>query len=294
VGPFSLDAKWAETDGEPRMRLEGHVSPYRVTKVGSEKPLVGGKTVTLRMDAPRFDLARPAFEPLTWAEVVDGTVYDLRVLNEFVPETLPLKMEQGSGTFRGKVTFTHRGQAWAEFRVAGDDAQLVYDKVQVKGDWSCEAKLANVNLTTGAADIQSASVVLNDMAMREGAYARDGWFGRIDLKKGQLRPGEPVLLRGEIETTMRDGRPLVAFFVTETDMLPAWARTLVTLQALRATGQVRLGRDLVEVDGLNARGQSLEIRGRLRKKGLRQWGDVLVLSRGQEVGVALRGSRVEF
>lgn len=294
VGPFSLNAKWSDIQGEPRVRVDGRVSPYRVTRVGEEKAWVSGRLITMRMDAPKFDLARPNFEPMTYAEVVDGKVPDLRVLNLFVPEKIPLKMDAGAGTFTGKVAFSHRGHASAELEVGGVQAELIYDKTRFKGDWSCRAKLGNVDLRTGAADIVSASVLLNNMAMREGAHLRDGWFGRIDMKKGKVRPGEAILLSGDIDTTMRDGRPMVAFFVSELDLLPAWARNLVTLQALRATAHVRIGKERVEVDGLNARGQSIEMRGRLRKDGDRQWGDMLVLSRGQEVGVAVRGTRVEF
>lgn len=294
-GPFVFDARWSNTDGEPRLVAEGRVSPYRVTRTTDTRTsLVGGKLITFRMESPKFDLARPSFEPLAHAQIHDGTVPDLRVLNAFVPRDLPLKMEAGAGAFTGKVTFTHKKQAWAEFKVGGANAQLVYDKVQIKGDWSCEAKLSNVDLASGAGDVVSASLVLNNMAMREGAYAKEGWFGRVDLKKGTVRPGSAVLLTGELETTMRDGRPLVAFFVAETDLLPVWARTLVTLQALRATGRFRLGEGLVEVDGLNARGQSVQIRGRVRKQGQRQWGDMLLTSRGQDVGVAIRGTRLEF
>lgn len=294
VGPFSLDARWSDSRGGPRMFVEGHVSPYRVTRVTEEKPLLGGKLISWRMEAPAFDLAHPTFEPMTYGEVHDGTVPDLSVLNAFVPDNLPLKMEKGSGTFTGKVWFTHKYQAWAEFKVGGIGAQLVYDKVFVKGDWSCQAKLANVNLNTGAGDITSALVLLNNMAMREGSRSHDPWFGRLEMTKGSVRPKEALLLSGDVDTTMRDGRPLIAFMAAETDLLPAWARSLVTLNALRATGKFRLGKDRIEVDSLNARGQSVEIRGRMRKQGTRQWADMLLVSRGQQVGVALRGTRVEF
>jgi hypothetical protein len=294
VGPFSLEARWADAGGEPRLRLEGRVSPYRLTRVGDDKALVGGKLATLRIDSPKFDLARPSFEPVTQVQVVDGQVPDLRAINGYIPSDLRLKMEAGAGTFTGKVAFPHRGAAWAEFKVAGRAAALTYDKVQVKGDWSCEAKLGNVSLTTGDADILSASVVLNNMAMREGSRSNDGWFGRVDVTRGKVRPGQKVLVTGALETTMRDGRPLVSLFAAESDLLPGWARSLITLQALRATSEFRLGQDMVELDRLAARGQSLEIRGRVRKQGQSQWGDMLVLSRGQEVGLALRGARVEF
>ncbi|MBX5483806.1 MAG: hypothetical protein IRZ16_18440 [Myxococcaceae bacterium] len=294
VGPFSLEARWSDAPVGARMRVEGRVSPYRVTRVGEEKALVRGKLITWRMEAPTFDLAHPSFEPMTSAQIHGGTVPDLTEVNAFVPDNIPLRMEKGSGTFSGKVWFTHRYQAWAEFEVGGKSAQLVYDRVYVNGDWSCTAKLANVDLNTGAADIASARVMLNNMAMREGSRAHDPWFGRVDLTRGKVRPGEPLILSGDVDTTMRDGRPLIAFFAAETDLLPAWARSLVTLNALHATGQFRLGRDRIEIDGLHARGQSVEVRGRLRKQGLKQWGDMLVSSRGQEVGVALRGTRVEF
>ncbi len=294
IGPFSLAARWVDRDGEPRLKLEGRVSPYRLTKVGDDKALVSGRLATMRIDAPRFDLAHPSFEPLTQVQVVDGKVPDLRALNDYLPKDLPLKMEAGAGTFEGRVAFSHKGAAWADFGVGGKQAALVYDKLQVKGDWSCEVQLGNVNLTTGDADIRSAKVQLANMTLREGSRANDGWFGRIDVTRGTVRPGGEVLLSGELETTMRDGRPLIAFFASETDLLPGWARSLITLQALRATSHFRVGGDMVELDRLMARGQSLELRGRLRKKGVSQWGDMLVHARGQEVGVALRGSRVEF
>ncbi len=294
IGPFQLEARWVESGGEQKLRLEGRVSPYKVTRLDSEVGLVSGRLATLRIDAPKFDLAKPSFEPLTQVQVVDGRVPDLRAVNAYLPDDLPLRMEQGAGTFTGRVAVPHRGQASAELKISGQGAALTYDKVQVQGDWSCEAKLTNVSMLTGAADIQSASVVLDNMAMREGSSANANWFGRFDVTRGTLRPGNAVVVEGDLETTMRDGRPLVAFFAAESDLMPPWMRSLLTLQALRATSSFRVGQDMVELDRLQARGQSLEIRGRVRKKGQSQWGDMLVQSRGQEVGVAVRGSRVEL
>ena len=157
-----------------------------------------------------------------------------------------------------------------------------------------EAKLGNVNLATADADILQATVLIDDMVMREGSRSRDGWFGRVDVSKGKVRPGSRILLEADIDTTLRDGRPLVAFFIAETEMLPGWVRSLITLQAMRATARVRLGEGLLELDGLSARGQSMEILGRLRRDGQAQRGDMLVKSRGQEVGVAVRGARFEL
>ncbi len=294
VGPLSLEAKWGDSVGEPKMRLDARISPYQVTRVDSTRALVGGNLLTLRMDAAPFDLSRPAFQPFSSLQVNDGQVPDLRVLNEYVPSDLPLKAEQGSGTFTGRVAWPHQGAASAELKIGGKQAELIYDKTRLKGDWSIEAKLGNVNLATAAADILQATVLIDDMAMREGSRSRDGWFGRVDVTGGKVRPGQKVLLEADVDTTLRDGRPLVALFIAETEALPGWVRTLVTLQSLRATARVRLGEGLLEVDGINARGQSMEIRGRMRRNGTRQWGDMMVKSRGQEVGVAVRGNRFEL
>ena len=111
VGPLSLAAIWEDKDdaGVPKLRLDARVSPYRVTRVGSNRALVGGTLLTLRMDAPPFDLARPAFEPVSSVQVVDGQVPDLRVLNDYVPSDSPSRMEEGSGTFTGRVFLVRPG-----------------------------------------------------------------------------------------------------------------------------------------------------------------------------------------
>jgi hypothetical protein len=293
-GPLHLEAVWTEGPSEPRMRLEARISPYRVTKLGGERPLVRGERLTLRMDAPSFDLARPSFQPHTAVQVVDGKVPDLRVINHYLPKELPLKMDHGSGSFSGRLAWSHTGAAHASLEVGGKGAELIYDKTRLKGNWSCKAELANVNLLTAEADLTQATLLFHDMEIREGARSREGWFGRVDVTGGKVRPGQPVSLEADIETTLRDGGPLVSFFSSQTELLPGWLRGQITLQALRATARVRVGPGLLEVNELNARGQGMEIRGRMRRQGTRQWGDMLVSTRAQQVGIAIRGPRFEL
>ncbi|MGA9520097.1 MAG: hypothetical protein WBV82_01455 [Myxococcaceae bacterium] len=296
VGPLELEAHWGGSAGTPKLRLDARLSPYSVTRVGSTRALVDGRLLSLRMDAAPFDLARPAFEPFSSLQAIDGQVPDLRVLNDYAPSDLPLKVMQGSGTFTGKVSWPHQGKASAELKLGGKQTVLAYIDERLKGDWSLEARLGNVNLSTADSDIVDATVLIDDMALKEGALSADRWFGRIDVSKGKVRPGERVLLEANVDTTLRDGRPLVALFMdqTEAEALPGWVGSMVRLQALRTTARVRVGQGLLEIDELNARGQSMEILGRVRKNGTRQWGDMLVRSRGQEVGVAVRGSRLEL
>jgi hypothetical protein len=246
------------------------------------------------MEAPAFDLSRPAFEPFTTAQVLDGEVPDLRAVNAYIPPDFPLKIEEGKGTFTGRLAWARRGAITADFQVGGKDASLIYERFRVQGDWACETKLANVDVATGHADITYGKLVLDDMEMREGSRSSERWFGTFEMKRGRLRPGSRVILDGEIDSLMRDGRPLIAFFASKTDLLPSWVQSLVTLQALRARLQFRVGHGFIEVDDLNARGNALEIKGRARKEGEAQRGDLLVSARGQDLGVAVRGDRIEL
>jgi hypothetical protein len=294
VGPLRAEARVTARSGELRTVVEAEVSPYQVLPAGGGKPVVTGQSFQARLEGPRFDLARPSPPDRVRLRAPEGVVPDLRAVNAYIPREIPLRVESGAGRFSGSVHWTIGRPATAQLEIGGQQGALSYRRVQIRGDWLLTAELRELDLQTADARLGPSTLRLDNMAVRDGASARDSWFGRVEVKEGRLTPKGPVLLEAELETTLRDGRPLVSLFAAETELLPAWARSVVSLQALRAVAKVRLGESLWVLEQMRGRGQSLELEGRFRKAGAQERGQLLVTAARQRVGLSLEGGKLEL
>jgi hypothetical protein len=84
----------------------------------------------------------------------------------------------------------------------------------------------------------------------------------------------------------RDARPLYTLFGAK---LPGWAEGILKLEGLKATGRVRLGNRLLDMEDLEASGGKFHIAGRYRQKGEDRRGAFLVETGILAVGIAIDG-----
>ena len=131
-------------------------------------------------------------------------------------------------------------------------------------------------------DISRSRVELADVVTAGAKHQERGWWGRFGIASGKLKGG----LSAQAAVSCRDARPLYTLFRAN---LPGWAEGILKLEGLTGHARVRLARDLVEVDGLEASGGRFHIAGRYREKGNDPRGAFLIDSGLLAVGVDIEG-----
>jgi hypothetical protein len=286
--------RWSvETVGrEERASLAAELAEYSLRRRGDEEPQLRGASLRLEGSSRDLDFDGRLASLEVTVEAPDAEVPDLRYYNRYLPEAAGVRIAAGTG----RVTARFRG-AWpagsgeAELDLEAQALEARIGDLGLRGHATVAARLRSENLEERVFDVAGTTVDLQDVALEgtEDEPSAPDWWARLALRRGTLRPREAVYLEAEAQARLRDSRPLLAIFAARRP-LPAWARPVLTVENVGATGEVRLGKDLFELDRFAVVGEGLTLQARLRMAGGGRRGALLAEWRALALGIELRGS----
>jgi len=282
-------------------RHQAHVFPASVQFLGGDLTL-GKDTMAVGAEG-RADCTIEPFDPRkvhgdeVWPSIsgefgLRGRLPSLRFVNYFLRHSRQPRLSGGAGTLRTNMKIERGiGRGAINFSAAGVEAR--YADATLAGRAAGRMTLARWEFERGLFDLSGSRLELRDISSQGAGPDSPAWWGTFDLTSASLRSRPSGLLAARFAAHCRDARPLYTLFETG---LPGWARGLLKLEGVTATGRVALGKDLVDLKSLEAKGGAFHILGEFRRKGESKRGAFLIETGLLAVGVEIRdtGSKVKL
>lgn len=294
--------KFGQGGRPPQAHLRVDIADVRIQRQGYATAHVRGERLSIRLSGPqprdRLLLVpeRLALD-LPRAEVPDLTFY-----NAYIPPGLGIAVQRGAGRISGRFAAAApdwRGSGELSLRGKGVAARL--EDVRVRGDFDLTTRIRRADLAERIFDLSGSDLRVTGLQLLEdpadpsgaGGGAEPGWWARLHVERGRLALLEPVFLRAELEASLRDPAPVLAYLGARNPAL-RWLDTLRDVRGVAATARVALGADEVVLDPLVLVAGNGQVHGRLRmREGSRQ--GVMLLSWGPlAAGLELDGTRRDW
>lgn len=275
-----------------RPHVQASIGPAAVEFLRGRFELAPGQAI-LSAASGRGDCVFERFDPNAvrgqeiWRKIsgnirVEGRAEDLRFLNHFLRRTREPRLEGGGGKARFAVSIDHGiGKGGGDFQFSR--VSFRYPEGVVAGRAAGRLTIPRWDLERSDMEISGSRVELTGVSTQGTRHDERDWWGRFDIVSGRLRGG----LSAQTSASCRDARPLYTLFGAK---LPGWAEGILKLEGLTARARVRLARELVDVENLDASGGKFHIAGRYREKKDDRRGAFLVETGILAVGVSIDGT----
>ncbi len=214
---------------------------------------------------------------------LDGPLAGLEFLNYFI-DGEP-RLSGGGGTAHLAVD-VDKGVGKGTLSLISRRVLARYRKSDLRSDAAIRIKLDPWTFEKDRINLSGSHIELTHAT--EGGTGPDSreWWGRFTLPSADIQSGRAAVFQTRVSLACRDARPLFTLFDTN---LPGWARGILKLEGIEATGRVGVGKSLLEIEQLDAKGGSFRIRGRYRAAGPAKKGAFLVEGGLLNVGLEIEG-----
>ncbi|MFN2634552.1 MAG: hypothetical protein ABR610_14155 [Thermoanaerobaculia bacterium] len=214
---------------------------------------------------------------------LEGRFAGLEFLNYFI-DGEP-RLSGGGGTVRLALA-VEKGIGKGSLALASKGVHARYAKSDLRSDAAFRIKIDPWTFAKDRIDFSGSHIELTHAA--EGGTGPDSrdWWGKFDLPSADIQSNRPAVLQTRVSLNCRDARPLFTLFDTD---LPGWARGILKLEGIEATARFAVGKSLLEIDTLDAKGGSFRIRGHYRAKKPAKTGAFLVETGVLAVGLEIEG-----
>ena len=268
------------------------VGPARLALSGGDLTL--GKHVIARRAAFEVNGVIRQYDPrqlrgnAVWPQIsgrirLDGPLAGLEFLNYFI-DGEP-RLSGGSGTAHLAVD-VEKGIGKAALALTGRGVLAHYAKSDLRSDAAIRLRIDPWTFEKDRMNLSGTRIELTHATEgTTGPVSRD-WWGKFDLPSADIDSNRAAAFQTRVFLSCRDARPLFTLFDTS---LPGWARGILKLEGVQATAHVDIGKSLLDIERLDARGGSFRIRGRLREAGSTKKGAFLVEAGLLNVGLEIEG-----
>lgn len=160
------------------------------------------KTGELNKQKPDVDLK---------LKILDATVKNMNVYNQYLPPASPLKFTQGQADLSADIQL-HADDARGFVRLASRGLQARVDEQMVSGELEAQIELAGGNPAEMKFNIAGSSINLDKVRISGDtkSFRDDDWAAQIHLTRGNTLWRKPIQLDMEADIDMSDSIPLVA------------------------------------------------------------------------------------
>ena len=278
------------------------LTPHRHAEVGPARLALSGGELTLgphvlsrrttfetrariRQFDPRLVQGNAVWPFISGRVRQEGDLASLAFINYFLDGGEP-RLSGGAGSARLALD-VDKGLGTGTLALSGRDVAARYRKADLRGNAAIRVRFAPWDFEKNRFNLSGTRVELTNISSGgPGPDSRD-WWGRFDLPTADLRAGKAGAFATKVSLHCRDARPLFTLFNTN---LPGWARGVLKLEGIEAAARVRIGKSLLDVEGLEATGGSFKIRGRYRSAGQERQGAFLVETGMLAVGLDIEGN----
>ncbi|GAC1518494.1 MAG: hypothetical protein NVS3B10_20460 [Polyangiales bacterium] len=273
-------------DGKPQAILSVEVAPAEVALRGSENWPIKAAQIGLFAHGENLDLDKPLNDLRYSIDAPRIEITDLRLLQLLLPPSSKLRIGAGAAFIHAHLDAELAAKtAQAKIELSTHTASIKLEDFALSASIGAELKLANLDLSSGDADVSHSFVDLRDVVFERRGTREDAWWGKVELGAAKLRPSSPVAFEAEASANFRDARPILSAFAALEGM-PEWIAKLVSLQNFQAVAKLRLGKR-IDLDSFLAKAESAEIAARYHSGAGHVIGAILATYRGLTVGIDL-------
>jgi hypothetical protein len=194
--------------------------------------------------------------------------------------------------------FTGRG----EISLKSPALQVRLQDLELSGALDLKALLANADLRQGRFGLNGTRLVLDRVTVSEIASPGDerspekapvDWWARLELERAAMDLTRPLSLAGSVRLSMKDSGLLLSLFSRRKRYL-SWFQGLLTVEDIRAQGDLRLDERALVLNPLVATGRGLELRSKLRLSRERKRGFLYIRHGRKAVGIELRDGNRDY
>lgn len=277
------------------------LTPHRHAEVGPARLTLSGGDLTLGTHAlahraafevrarirqfdPRLVRGDAVWPFISGRARLEGALAGLGFINYFLDGGEP-RLSGGAGSARLALD-VDKGLGTGTLALTSRDVTARYRKADLRGNAAIRVRFAPWDFEKNRFNLSGTRVELTNVSSGGPGPDSRNWWGRFELPAADLRAGKAGAFVTKVSLHCRDARPLFTLFDTN---LPGWARDVLKLEGLEAAARVRIGKSLLDIEGLEAAGGSFTIRGRYRSARQERQGAFLVETGALAVGLEIEG-----
>lgn len=148
--------------------------------------------------------------------------------------------------------------------LAASAAALRVGEMVLRGDLALDARLDAGRLDNSDFALPGTRIAIRHAAIVEPRDERvQNWWGTIDITRGKVGFGQPMVVSADASATMRDIAPLLSLFA-QNKRFPRWIRSLVDAGQATVSGRLRMRDDSLIIDHIIASNERFDVKARLR------------------------------
>jgi len=268
-----------------RVLLKARTEKARITLSGSKTPAFSPGTFATTLEAPVKDGKADFSQLVGHARIREGKAH-LAGLNALFPKQNLLSFDDGEGDFAAFVWLRRNDRGLARLYLNIPDAAFTYLGTSVRGSLQARIRVGNLDANDPRLRLDGSELQLDNLQVKGGGAPEKGWGARVTASYAQAVLAPTPALDAEVSTEMSNAKPFLALFGDQAG-LPKPLYPLFIMNGFNAEGRVRLREGFAQVEGLEAQGHGLRIRGGFQLEPKARQGKLLVSSPIFKIGVDL-------
>jgi hypothetical protein len=271
-------------DNKQSVSLKINVRDFKLQRSGVPKPYMEGADLFVELSGAQFFLHQGVEDGQLFVNFPQATVRDLTDYNRFIPEHANVRILSGTGTLRGTMSvFGDIGNVSLD--LTGADVLLDVHGNKISTDLLLVTNLADGSYGKKSYNLSGTYFRLEDTQLvAEKETTKSGWWGEIEITKGDLIWTQPIDIDAVMRIKLRDSEPLIAL-VRDTNKRKSLLDRALTVKDVEGTLGIQTNEDNILLDPILIKGKGLEVISKL---------DVLSDSINGALYVKLRGVPVNF
>jgi len=221
-------------------------------------PYMEGADLSIELTAQQFFLNKQMEQAQLFVHFPDSIVRDLTDYNRFIPKSANVKILDGKGKLRGTMTLLD-DTGHANMELEGSGVELDISGTRVRTDLKFVSNLADGIYGKKSYDLRGTYFRMeNTHLVKDTETTKDGWWGEIRVKKGDLIWNEPMDIDAQMQIKMRDTEPLITL-LRDTKKKKTLLDKILTIQNVEGTLDIQTNESDIILDQLVINGKGLEI-----------------------------------
>lgn len=253
------------------------------------EPVLVGKGLRVIATTPASLAAIPPTEFSGRLELGRAAFPRLDFVNDLFPAGGGLRFLDGNAKVEGTFDVARSGASCiGSMKVTADGLSLDAGGLAMKGAFSLVLNVPRGDLLRRTFDVDGTRLALDRFSFaskHEAASAAD-WKASVAFPKAHLEIGDAFAVRGRLEHSASDSRPVVAL-LSKNEPLDGWKRRLVTAGEIKGAGFLALSGGAFEVRDYSVGWDNVEVKARFRTNPKGAVGKVLVHKGLLKAGIGL-------
>lgn len=287
-----LDLLPGKESAEARLAVE--FEKYQLRRGAfTPDPLIRGEGLRVVASTPGSLAALPPSDFSGRLELGRAEFPSLDFVNALLPAGAGLRFKAGGAAAQGAFDVRGAGSSCkGSMKITTSSLILEAGGVEMKGTFSLNLAVPRGDLLKQVFEIDGTKVSLDkfSFASKHEAAGQPDWSASISLPRASFKLSDPLAVRGHLEISASDSRPVVAFLAKD-EPLEGWKKKLVTVGEIHAKTDFALGGKTLEINDFQAEWEKSEVRVRVKLTEDGAYGKALVKAGILKAGIGLEGQK---